>query len=83
MLKYSEIMLLSLYTGMRIGECCALTVEDINLDEKMIIISKTVARGESGKHTIHDTKTQAGMSLSGFSVIILSLIAFLNTVPNN
>lgn len=59
-IKYSEIMLLSLYTGMRIGECCALTVEDINLDEKMIIISKTVARGESGKHTIHDTKTQAG-----------------------
>ena len=59
-IKYSEIMLLSLYTGMRVGECCALKSEDIDFSNKTITISKTVARGELGNHTIHDTKTQAG-----------------------
>lgn len=59
-IRYSEIMLLSMFTGMRIGEVCALTVEDIKLDEKTIRVSKTVSRGEHGKTIICDTKTSAG-----------------------
>ena len=35
--RYSDIMLLSMFTGMRIGECCALMVEDIDFEEKTII----------------------------------------------
>ena len=60
-IHYSEIMLLSMFTGMRIGECCALAVADINLDKKTISVSKTVSRGEYGKTIICDTKTDAGM----------------------
>lgn len=60
-IHYSEIMLLSMFTGMRVGEVCALTVEDINFNEKTISVSKTVSRGEYGKTIICDTKTEAGM----------------------
>lgn len=59
--RYSDIMLLSMFTGMRIGECCALTVEDIDLNEKTITISKTVARGKYGRNVLNETKTSAGM----------------------
>ena len=60
-IHYSEIMLLSLFTGMRIGEVCALTVEDINFSNKTISVNKTVSRGEYGKTIICDTKTDAGI----------------------
>ena len=56
-----EIMLISTFTGMRVGEVCALTVEDIDLDENTINVSKTVSRGEYGKTIICETKTDAGM----------------------
>ena len=59
--RYSDIMLLSMFTGMRIGECCALMVEDIDLNEKTITVSKTVARGKYGRNVLNETKTSAGM----------------------
>ena len=58
--RYSDIMLLSMFTGMRIGECCALMVEDINFKEKTIDVSKTVSRGKYGKNVLNETKTSAG-----------------------
>ena len=55
---YSEIMLLSMFTGMRIGECCALAVEDIDFEDSSIFIHKTVTRGTNNKTEIGDkTKT--------------------------
>lgn len=59
-IRYSDIMLLSMFTGMRIGECCALMVEDINLDDRTISVNKTVARGKFGKNVFNETKTSAG-----------------------
>ena len=59
-IHYSEIMLLSMFTGMRIGECCALMVEDINLTNKTITVNKTVARGKNGRNVLNETKTTAG-----------------------
>ena len=50
--QYSEIMLLSLYTGMRIGEICALSVEDVNFSDNTVFIHKTVSRGSYGKTMI-------------------------------
>lgn len=41
-------------------ECCALLVEDINLDEKIISVSKTVSRGKNGSNVLNETKTSAG-----------------------
>ena len=58
--RYSDIMLLSMFTGMRIGECCALMVEDVDFTEKTISISKTVARGKDGRNVFNETKTEAG-----------------------
>ena len=58
--RYSEIMLISMFTGMRCGEVCALCVEDINIERKTISVSKTVARGKNGTPVIHSTKTAAG-----------------------
>lgn len=62
-IQYSEIMLLSMFTGMRIGECCALEVEDIDFVENTVSVSKTVSRGEYGTSTVNETKTEAGMRL--------------------
>lgn len=59
-IRYSDIMLLSMFTGMRIGECCALMVEDINLNNRTITVNKTVARGKNGKNVLNETKTSAG-----------------------
>ena len=59
-IRYSDIILLSMFTGMRIGECCALMVEDINFDDRTISVSKTVARGKDGRNVFNETKTSAG-----------------------
>lgn len=50
--QYSEIMLISLYTGMRIGEICALAVEDINFANNTVFVHKTVSRGSYEKTII-------------------------------
>ena len=59
-IRYGDIMLLSMFTGMRAGECCALMVEDIDFSAKTINVSKTVARGKNGKNVLNETKTSAG-----------------------
>lgn len=51
-IQYSEIMLISLYSGMRIGEVCALSVEDVNYANSTVFIHKTVSRGTYGKTVI-------------------------------
>ena len=40
-------ILLSLYTGMRIGEVCALSWEDVDLDDNIIFVRHTVSRVKS------------------------------------
>ena len=58
---YGDVMLLSMFTGIRIGECCALMVEDIDLKRKTIHINKTMSRGELGDTKINPPKTKAGI----------------------
>ena len=61
-IRYSEIMLISMFTGMRGGEVCALSIEDINFSRKTITVSKTVSRNKHKEAYINDnTKTEAGM----------------------
>ena len=40
-------IMISLYTGLRIGEICALSWQDVDLDEKIIFVRHTVARVRS------------------------------------
>lgn len=53
---YNLGILLCLFTGMRIGEVCALTWNDISLSEKTIHISKTLQRIQN--HNGETTKTR-------------------------
>ncbi|MBO6232657.1 MAG: site-specific integrase [Clostridia bacterium] len=61
--QYNNMILLSLYTGMRIGEVLALTTDDVNFDEDYgtIQINKTITKNKSGKSIIGKTpKTKNG-----------------------
>lgn len=54
------------YTGTRIGECCALTWDDINFEEKTISINKTIQRQENKNWYFGTPKT----SKSNRSILI-------------
>lgn len=59
--KYKNIVLLTLFTGMRIGETLAITRDNINLKENTITIEKTLTRNKSDKVILgQKTKTKAG-----------------------
>lgn len=53
--KYKYIILLQLYTGMRIGEVLALSIKDIDYKNNTITISKTLTRDENNKIIMGDT----------------------------
>jgi len=60
-IKYSNQMLLSLLTGLRMGEINALTVDDVNLIFNSLSVNKTISRGSKGEAIISNTtKTYAG-----------------------
>lgn len=52
--QYNNMLLLALYTGMRIGEVLALTTEDFNFDEDYgtIRVNKTITKNKSGKRVL-------------------------------
>ena len=59
--KFNNIILLCLYTGMRIGEVLALNYEeDIDFENKMIKITKTLTKNINKKTIIGPTKTKCG-----------------------
>lgn len=60
-INYSEIMLVSMFTGMRGGEICALNIEDIDFQNNCIIVNKTTSRGGDNSVIVNETKTEAGM----------------------
>lgn len=59
--SYKDIILILLYTGMRVGEVLALKTEDIDIENRTIHITKTLTRDVNDSFTIGDTtKTYAG-----------------------
>lgn len=59
--NYKNIILLCLYTGMRIGEVLALNYnEDIDLDNKIIKVTKTLTKDRNKNTIIGPTKTKSG-----------------------
>lgn len=73
--KYKNIILLTLFTGLRIGETLALTREDINLKEKTLTVNRTLTRDKNDKVILgKTTKTINGkrtIYLSDNAIIIL------------
>ena len=59
--EYTNILFTALYTGMRIGEILALSPDDINLNNKLIHVDKTLTKDKTDKIIIgKTTKTYAG-----------------------
>ncbi len=60
-IPYSRQMLLSVLTGMRMGEINALQVQDIYLDFRRITVERTISRGAKGEAILAaQPKTMAG-----------------------
>lgn len=59
--QYSQQMLLSMLTGMRMGEINALKASDVFLEFGVISVHKTISRGERGQAILNpEPKTSAG-----------------------
>lgn len=59
--KYKNIILLNLYTGLRIGETLALTKDNIDLKKKTLTITGTLTRDRNDRAILGDTtKTKNG-----------------------
>lgn len=59
--KYKVVILIQLYTGMRIGEVLALAKDDIDFDKNIIRVRKTLTVNRDGELTIKSgTKTYSG-----------------------
>lgn len=60
-IHYSDQMLISMLTGMRMGEINALQVKDVNFTFNTISVNKTVTRGEKGRAILGESaKTEVG-----------------------
>lgn len=58
---YADQMLISMFTGMRMGEIYALSVKDINTNFNFINIDKTIAKGEHNEAFLNNSpKTDKG-----------------------
>lgn len=64
--SFTNMILLSLFTGMRVGEICALTYNDIDFKNKVIIVTKTLTKDKNykvimGKNTKTGRKKKDGI----------------------
>ena len=59
-MRYKDVVLFLLETGMRIGEFCGLTVADFDFDNRQVVIERQLVRDEHGKMYIAPPKTEAG-----------------------
>lgn len=55
--KYKNIFLLLVHTGIRIGEALALDINDVDLESKQIQIYKILTKKRNGEITIHYSNT--------------------------
>lgn len=70
-------VMLSLYTGLRIGEICALQWKDISLQEQLVLVRKTVQRIKCSDESDRKTKVVIGTPKSEASFRQVPLPSFL------
>lgn len=74
-IKYRTQFLISLYTGMRMGEVNALTLDVIDLHDKKIIVNKTTSKDINDRTIMgKTTKTYAGTRTIGISDDLAKII---------
>lgn len=88
MTPFKLAILLCLYTGLRLGEVCALKWEDLDVDNQIILVSRTVQRlyadGCPTKTTLLETSPKSAHSRRELplpSVILKLLVCFRNGQP--
>lgn len=72
--KYYDELVFLLETGLRVSEMCGLTVEDVDLDEKCIILDKQLLKDSHGNYYIEYPKTESGnrkipLSMAAFDIL--------------
>lgn len=73
--KYSVQLQLSLYTGMRMGEINALTLDCIDFEEKTITVTRTITRLQRGQAALSDRpKTYAGNRTLSVTDSVMNLL---------
>ena len=58
--KYHEVFYILFHTGMRISEFCGLTINDIDMENRIIDINHQLQRTSDMRYLIESTKTNAG-----------------------
>lgn len=77
--KYRILYLLSLYAGLRRGEVCSLTWEDIDLNNKTISITKSAKRSIDGGYTIGKTKTLSSIRTVPIQPVLYDIMISLKS----
>ena len=84
--EYNDAILFMLYTGIRVGECLALTYDNINLKEKTLTIQRTLTRDEKDRVILgKQPKTQKGkrtIIMSSQAITIATRIKNKTKIPN-
>lgn len=74
--EYTDIFYIAIYTGARIGEILALQKEDIDLENNLIHINKTLTRDEKDRFVIgNSTKTQNGSRYIPITYLIKNILS--------
>lgn len=82
---YTNIFLLALHSGMRIGEILALTPNDLDFDNKLIDINNTLTKTEDGKVIVGTrTKTYESKRKIPMTIILEPILrsSINNFIPN-
>lgn len=70
---YYNLALVLLHTGLRIGECLALTIQDIDFEQRVLHIDKQVVLIYGKKH-ISTTKTSAGIRIVPMDDVVFEVL---------
>ena len=84
---YKNLILIELYTGMRLGECLALNISDVDIHSNIIHVSKILTHDEDHKPYIHDSalsQTKDGARLVQINDIFKNnVIEAISNAENN
>lgn len=84
---YKNLVLIELYTGMRLGETIALNISDVDINSNTIRVSKILTHDENHKPYIHDSalsQTKDGARLVQINNIFKNnVIEAINNAKNN
>ncbi len=81
--EYTNIFYIAIYTGMRIGEILALSPDNIDLENNIIHINKTLTTNTNGKYIIGlSTKTYTGTRKIPITNLIRKILLEASNIEN-